>query len=106
MEALRTVVETQGGLLLLLLLSPTIALGAFAFMWFKLATKGMKPSLNSSVQAIGQGIVLRHEYDSMLSAMRKEQRILAAAIHDLSERLARLEEAKQERERRKQDRRK
>ena len=53
-------------------------------------TTGVKS--NGAVSAIAHGLVLREEYDSMLSSMRKEQRLLAAAIHDISERLARIEE--------------
>ncbi len=94
MDFLQELLSTQGGIALLLLLSPTIALAIFGFLWFKSMQKttGMKHTSTATVSAIGQGLVLREEYDSMLSSMRKEQRLIAAALYEVSERLARIEE--------------
>jgi hypothetical protein len=86
-DALAKVLETEGGLILLLLLSPTIALGIIGFLYFKSmgTTVVTKPVPPPTI-----------DYDA-LSSMRKEQRAMAAAIHKLSERVARMEATLEER---------
>ena len=94
MEVLQELVSTKDGIALLLLLSPTIALAIFGFLYLKSTMHKNPVTLKNSsetIHAIGQGLVLREEYESMLSAMRKEQRVIAAALHEVSERLAHLE---------------
>ena len=101
MGALQEVIKTSGGLPLLILLLPAIALGVFSgvfgFLWFKTAMqKNAQPSLkhsrsNSTIQALGQGLVLREEYEAMLSSLRKQLGLLASGLHEVSERLARVE---------------
>lgn len=100
MEALQEVIKTSGGLPLLVLLLPAVALGVFAgvfgFMWFKTMPKNAHTTLkhsrsNSTIQALGQGLVLREEYESMLSSLRKQLGLLASGLSELSERLARVE---------------
>ena len=93
-EFLQELIATKGGLALLLLLSPYIAMAVFGFLWFKSMQKttGIKQNGTSAVHAIAHGLVLREEYDSMLSSVRKEQRLIAGAISEIGERLARIEE--------------
>lgn len=100
MGALQEVIKTSGGLPLLVLLLPAVALGVFTgvfgFMWFKTtmqknAQPVKYPSSNPTIQALGQGLVLREEYESMLSSLRKQMGLLAAGLHEVSERLARVE---------------
>ena len=111
-EVLQELIATKGGLAILALLSPTIGMAIFGFLWLKLMQKTSVKSLpplpvTSTVQAIGQGLVMREEYDGMLSSMRAEQRLLAGAISEISERLARIEERQEmQSERRSKERRK
>lgn len=108
-EFLQELLSTKSGLFLLLLLSPYIAMAFFGFLWFKSMQKttGMKQTSTAAVSAIGQGLVLREEYDTMLSSMRKEQRLIASALYEVSERLARIEERQDiQSERRTKERRK
>lgn len=83
MEMLKRVIETEGGLAMLVLLSPTIALGVFGFLWFKSTRPGP--------------LVPRYSYDAVLSSMRKEQGLMASHIYNLSERIARIEAMLEER---------
>jgi hypothetical protein len=112
MDALAKILAAEGGLALLVLLSPTIALGIVGFLWFKSMQKNAQPikpiSPNPTIQALGQGLVLREEYEAMLSSLRKQLGLLAYELHEVSERLARVE-TKQDAvydERRSKDRRK
>ena len=100
MGALQEVIKTSGGLPLLILLLPAIALGVFSgvfgFLLLRTMQRNAQPALkhsraNSTIQALGQGLVLREEYESMLSSLRKQLGLLASGLHEVSERLARVE---------------
>lgn len=100
-ELIQELIRTRDGavtfVVLLVFLSPTVALAVLAIHWVRAMLRerpAPAPQLRPvplMEQTPANDCVPRQEYNEMISAVRSEMRLMAAELHDAKERLARLE---------------
>lgn len=101
-ELIQELIRTRDGavtfVVLLVFLSPTVALAVLAIHWVR-AMLRERPAPRPQLRPVpimeqtppNHDCVPRQEYNEMISAVRSEMRLMAAELHDAKERLARLE---------------